>query len=90
VVLILYPSLTPERAALQGCLRPNIEQLRNTRFLALGAERVLDGMERPVKQRAHLVMFVAYELSEELPALGRVRFSRCKRPGRCLQLRRCR
>jgi hypothetical protein len=33
---------------------------------------VLDGMERPVKQRAHLVMFVAYELSEELPALRRV------------------
>ncbi|HYI93538.1 MAG TPA: hypothetical protein VEX68_08345 [Bryobacteraceae bacterium] len=36
---------------------------------------MLDRAERSVKQRSHLVAFVAYELSNELPALRRVRFA---------------
>ena len=42
----------------------NLPFLRHV--LAPGAERVLDRAKRSVKQRAHLVAFVAYEFSEEI------------------------
>jgi len=44
-------------------------------ILAPGTKRVLDRVERSVKQRVHLVAFVADEFGYELSALGRVGFA---------------
>ena len=43
--------------------------------LAPGAQRVLDRAHRAIEHGAHFLPFVAYELGNQLPALGRVRFS---------------
>src|SRR5688572_1823415 len=57
-------------------VRPAINDLSFLgHILARSAERVLDRAERSVKQRQHLVVFVTYEFSNELPALGRVGFA---------------